>query len=178
MNLKEILNVEPFEWKWVSEFKAKFWNDGLELTITLEPIDPFKFLSSSRKIHPINVMFGVEDEDGRINTDQTNKGNLRKVLVTVSTAVLTKLKDLDKKYEIDTVLLVSVGDEKREQRAKIYAWAANEMRANLEQSLGIKELRFESNAHNDYAILSKINFSEKEFKELNELVKKFEMNVR
>ena len=162
--IKEILDMVALPYKWIDKHKALFEYDDKKYGIY---VDYFHLKLSTMKTADVaNISFGIIKNDNfsvsnDLDTSITNFGKPRTILSTVAEACLSN-KDV---VNCDIISLASA-DQIKEKRTLVYSLALAEIRNKVKEFSVAKDLNIKSKNGTVITLLSKIEFTEEEQKEI------------
>lgn len=139
MILREILGLQPLDFKWLTPNVRATFNDGKRTIGVL--IDELSLDLPSRTLSLVNVSFGTIDgktfqSEDDLDTSLTGTGAARTVFATVA-AICKASKTLQ---DADLICLGGA-DEHRERRAVLYSIAWSEVKQHLPKFQDVKPQR-------------------------------------
>lgn len=160
MLLYEILGVPPLEFKWISNTQGVFYFQNKKFGILLDE-HTIRIPVTGRNISVVNIEFGLliyperEIEPNNIDKSLTNIGNPRRILSTVSAALVT-----NNHLKTNDIIVLAAADQVKKKRMAIYSLAYSEINHSFREYKHYYQPRLRSGS--EILILSKTEFTEAE----------------
>jgi len=166
--LKEILDMLPLPYKWIDNERATFSLEDVNYGIF---IDYLSLDLKDKKYNVANISFGrIKNEKfnnaDNLDTSITNFGKPRTVLSTIAVACIE-----NKQVISCDLICLAVSDQAKEKRFNIYSLALSELRSKVKDFASAKDVYVKTQNGTRIVILSKVEFTEEEQKEISEKLK-------
>jgi hypothetical protein len=131
MLLREILDLHPLPYKWLSPTVGSFEFNGKLFGIVLEE---YQLTLQTREVSTVNISFGIVMDvtqpisSTNINRELTGFGQPRTIMTTVANACVDNPELLK-----NDILIVAASDQVKQKRIGVYTLAISELATRLRQ---------------------------------------------